>query len=113
MNALVTVLAGTGVLSLIGTLILTWSQRKKVRAEVERVGADASKVITESAAGVVALVHGEMEAMTKELTETRREMGALRRHLAVVEGLLRDRGIPVPDFVWPERRRNGTSHTSS
>lgn len=100
-------------------LITTIVQRRKLRAETERIkaekgktDADAAKIVAETAAGVMSDLIGplrvDLARHRKKLEETQTEIEALRRHLAVVEALLRENGIPVPAFVWPHV--NGGQH---
>jgi|SRR5882757_3455484 len=111
MDLVITLVASGGVLSLVGTVLLALFQRRKVAAEVERVGAEAAEAITRSATGVVALVHAELDTVATALREARKEIDALRRHLTTVETLIRDAGLTVPEFTYmPERRRNGSAH---
>lgn len=88
------VLSVLGGLGFVGAIITALSLRSKVRAEAEKTGADAASVLTGSAMSLV-------EAVQADLKETQQELRALRRHLGVVEGLLRVNGIPVPEFAWP------------
>jgi len=100
MNAFVSGGIVAAVVSLLGTLMFAWFQRKKVRAEVDRIGADASKVITEAATDAVSLVSEQLKVLRGELVEARSEVAALRRHMEVLEALLRSNGVPAPEFIW-------------
>ena len=94
MNLLVTVLSLLGGCSFVGTGIVALANRKKVRGEAAKAGADAAAVLTESALSIVDDLRGE-------LVSARAEIRALRRHLGVVERLIREQGLPVPDLDWP------------
>lgn len=89
--ALVVALSGC---SFIGTIAVAWMQRKKV-------GADAASVLTGSALQIVEDLRTELKGARTELRETRAELHAVRRHMGVLEVLLRERGVPVPELAWP------------
>ena len=89
--AVLSVLSGC---SFIGTLGVAWMQRKKV-------GADAASVLTGSALQIVEDLRTELKGARSELKETRAELHAVRRHMGVLEVLLRERGVPVPELAWP------------
>ena len=93
-EALISAGAALGGLGFIGTVITAIAMRRKVRAEADKTGADAASVLTGSAMSLV-------EEVRADLLETQHELRALRRHVGVLEGLLRVNGIPVPDFAWP------------
>lgn len=101
MNHVVTILVVIGACSWIGTGIVAFANRKKVRGEAAKAGADAAAVLTESALSVVADLRGE-------LASAREEIRALRRHLGVVERLMREQGVSMPEFDWPPHR-NGVA----
>lgn len=94
-------MASLGGLSFIGTTIQTLAQRRKVKAEAAKTGVDAAAVLTDSALAVLTAVRDEAEGLRTELSQTRAELSALRRHLGRVEAMLRERGLPVPEFIWP------------
>jgi hypothetical protein len=104
----VDVLASLGGVSFIGMIVNAFVQRRKIKAESGKIGADAAAVLTESATKfadeVREAAREDTAVLRRELQDTRSEIAALRRHLAVVEGMLR-RYLPpdvaVPDFVWP------------
>ena len=107
-NIVVTILSILGGCSFIGTGIVAVSQRRKVRA-------DAASVLTDSAMKVLTSVEQRAEKLGKQLEETQEkldetqgELRAVRRHMGVLEELLRSVGVPVPDLVWPPRR-NGVA----
>jgi uncharacterized membrane protein len=102
-NIFVTILSILGGCSFIGTGIVAVSQRRKVRA-------DAASVLTDSAMKVLTSVEQraeklgrQLEATREKLDETQDEMRAMRRHMGVLEDLLRSRGVPIPEFRWPQR----------
>jgi hypothetical protein len=95
-NVIVTLLSLLGACSFIGTGIVAWANRKKVRGEAAKAGADAAAVLTGSALSIV-------EDLRGELRSARAEIRALRSHLGVVERLLRSQGTPIPEFDWPPR----------
>jgi uncharacterized membrane protein len=102
-NIVVTILSVLGGCSFIGTGIVAVSQRRKVRA-------DAASVLTDSAMKVLTSVEQraeklgrQLEATREKLDETQDEMRAMRRHMGVLEDLLRARGVPIPEFRWPQR----------
>lgn len=97
MNVVVTLLSLLGACSFIGTGIVAFANRKKVRGEAAKAGADAAAVLTESALSIV-------EDLRGELASARAEIRALRGHLGVVERLLRGQGLSVPEFDWPPPR---------
>lgn len=108
MNTWVTVLAALSPISLLTALVVAATTRRKIQAEATKYGADAAAVLTETATELLEPLRSELTRTGRRLTETndqlektQREMSALRRHLAVVEDLLRRNGIPVPAFVWP------------
>lgn len=78
-------------------------------------GADAASVLTDRAlkAAEAAITNVEkqadklgrqLEKTQGELEKTRDELRAVRVHMDVLEGLLRERGVPVPQLVWPPQR---------
>lgn len=93
-DVVVTILSILGGMSFIGTGIVALSQRRKVRA-------DAASVLTDSALKIV-------KDLRTELEETRSEMHALREHLGGLENLLRQRGLPVPQFRYSPPRNGVT-----
>jgi hypothetical protein len=116
-NTFVAVMAALGPASLIGTVVNAWLQRRKIRAEAGKTGADAAAVLTETATELLNPLRAELDRTGRRLAETNdrlesteREMSALRRHLIVVEDLLRRNGIPVPEFVWPPSANGGRRH---
>ena len=101
MNALISSGIVAAVVTMLSGVVFALMQRRKLRAEVERIGADAASVITEAATGAVSLVTDQLKGLRTELVDARGEIAALRGHLRAVEDLLRRRGVPVPDFAWP------------
>lgn len=88
------VLSVIGGLGVPAAVVTALAMRRKVRAEAGKTGADAADVLTGSAMSYVTEVRADM-------AELQQEMRALRRHVGVLEGLLRVNGIPVPEFAWP------------
>lgn len=99
-------LAVLGGLSFLSTPIVVLLQRRKIKAEASKTGADAAAVLTESAISVLNEVRTEAKGLRAELGEARAEIRALRRHLTKVESILRVAGLEVPEFAWPPS--NGT-----
>lgn len=104
--------AALGGLSFIGGIITALAMWRKN-------GADAAAVLTDRAlrAAETAITKVEQQAeklgtqlekTQGELEKTRDELQALRRHMGVLEDLLRAQAIPVPQFNWVPRR-NGVS----
>jgi hypothetical protein len=69
-------------------------------------GADAASVLTDRA---LRAATSSIENLEKQLERTTEELRALRRHLSVLEGLLRQSGVTIPDFDWPPPHRNGVA----
>jgi len=93
---LVQIGATLGGFTFIAGIITALALWRKTKAEVKKTDVDAASVLTDSALSIVKDLRGE-------LAETRQQMQALRSHMGRLEGLLRDRGVPVPDFDWPPR----------
>lgn len=100
MNPWVAVLSILSGCSFIGTLGVAWMQRKKVRA-------DAASVLTGSALQIVQDLRAELKGTRAELKETRDELIAVRRHMGLLEVLLRAQGVPVPELPWPPLKSVG------
>jgi SpoVK/Ycf46/Vps4 family AAA+-type ATPase len=111
--------AGLGGLTFVGGIITALAMWRRTKAEVTKSGADAHAVLTETAMRAaekaIAKVEERAEKLgeqldrtSDELEKTRGELQAVRRHMGVLEMLLRERGLPVPEFLWPPRR-NGVS----
>jgi DNA repair ATPase RecN len=105
LNAVLQVAAGLGGLTFIGGIITALALWKKN-------GADAASVLTDRAlkAATTAIENVEqraeklsqqLEKTQDQLERTQHELRAVRRHMGVLEALLRDRGVPVPELVWP------------
>jgi hypothetical protein len=110
MNTLLAVLGALGPLTFIGTTINVLVQRRKIRAEAQRTtaqgekfGADAARVLAETATDLLQPLRDELRAAHEEIT-------AMRHHLARVEALLREHGVPVPTFVYPSKNGNGVKY---
>lgn len=105
MTVLLQIGAALGGLTFIGGIITALALWKKN-------GADAASVLTDRAlkAATTSIENLEKHAekLSVQLDRTTDELRALRRHLGVLESLLRDRGVPVPDFVYPPQR-NGVA----
>lgn len=101
MSWLLQVGAALGGLSFLGGIITALAMWRKS-------GADAASVLTDRAlkANATAMENlGQQLEQTQEaLEETKGELQAMRRHLRVVEQLLRRHDIPAPEFEWPLRR---------
>lgn len=108
MNTLLQVGAALGGLTFIAGIITALAMWKKS-------GADAASVLTDRAlkAATTAIENVEQQAeklgaqlerTQGELEKTRDELRAVRRHMGVLEGLLRQQGVPVPDLDWPQLR---------
>jgi hypothetical protein len=69
-------------------------------------GADAASVLTDRA---LRAATSSIENLEKQLERTTEELRALRRHMSVLEGLLRQGGVTIPDFDWPPTRSNGAA----
>lgn len=88
------VLSVLGALGLPTTVVVAITMRGKIRAEAKKTGADTASVLTGSAMEMV-------NDIRADLVETQREVRALRRHVGVLEGLLRVNGVPIPELAWP------------
>lgn len=111
-QTIVTILATALPATLLAAIANTLMQRRKIKAEAIKYGADAAAVFTETATELVAPLRKELSETRAELADARAEMAAMRTHLVLFEGLLREHEIPAPKFVWPpnggtrrERRR--------
>ncbi len=96
MSVLLQVGAALGGLTFIGGIITALALWRKN-------GADAASVLTDRALRAATT---SIENLEKQLASTTDELRALRRHMVVLEGLLRQSGISVPEFDW-QPRRNG------
>jgi hypothetical protein len=92
------VCAGLGGLTFIGGIITALAMWRKN-------GADAASVLTDRALNAATK---SIENLEKQLERTTEELRAVRRHMTVLEGLLRQSGVTVPEFDWPPRR-NGVA----
>jgi signal transduction histidine kinase len=111
--------AALGGLTFLGGLITALALWRRSKAEAKKTGADATSVLTDTAlkAATTAIANIEKQAeklgeqlvrTQDELEKTRDELHAVRHHMGVLEGLLREREIPVPKFVYPPTR-NGAA----
>lgn len=94
MSLLLQIGAVLGGLSFVGGIITAVALWRKTKA-------DAASVLTDSALSIVTDLRGEIAV-------TRQEMRALRSHISRLEVLLRQHGVPIPDFDWPPPR-NGVA----
>lgn len=98
-------LSVVGGIGFVGTIVTALAMRRKVRADATKAGADAAKVLGDTAASLVTEVRADMAELRSEhrteINEMHGEILALRRHVGVLEGLLRRHGIPVPEFARP------------
>lgn len=83
-----------GVVALVALVIRVLVGRKKLDA-------DTAAVFTATATELIEPLRKELREARRELSDTRDEMAALRRHLRLMEDLLRQHNIPTPAFVWP------------
>jgi hypothetical protein len=104
--------AALGGLTFVGGIITALAMWKKS-------GADAASVLTDRAlkAATTAIEKVEqraeklglqLEKTQDQLEKTQSELRAVRRHMGVLETLLRAQGVPVPELVWPPHR-NGVA----
>lgn len=88
-----------------GGIVTALSLRKKVRAEAKKTGADTAEVLAGVGADLVTEVRADMRELKaehrQEMREMQAEVRALRRHVGVLEGLLRTNGVTIPEFAWP------------
>ncbi len=101
MTWILQVAAALGGLTFFGGIITALAVWRKSKSEAKKTDIDAASVLTDSALKIV-------KDLRTELRETRTEMHALREHMGTLEDLLRQRGVPVPQFRWPPQR-NGVS----
>ncbi len=103
MNWLVTVLASLGGCGFIGSTIVALLNRRKIKAEASKTGADAAAVLTGSALELLKRVQDEAIGLRAELKEARAEIDAMREHMDTIQGLLRAAApeVPVPPFRNP------------
>jgi DNA repair ATPase RecN len=111
--------AALGGLTFFGGIITALAIWRKSKAEARKAGADAVSVLTDTALKAASTAIAKVEQQAEklghqlertqgELEKTRDELQAVRRHMGVLEGLLRQQGVPVPELVWPPMR-NGVS----
>lgn len=96
MNWSAVVPAVLAVCSLAGTVAMALLNRRKIRAEASKTGADAAAVLTGSALEM-------FKEVREELRDARVEIDALREHLEIIQGLLRASApqVAVPPFRNP------------
>lgn len=90
---------------LLTNVVRSLSERRKVSAEATKTGADAQAILTDTA---LKAATRSIESLERRLEQTTTELQAVRHHMGVLEVLLRQRGVPVPDMAWPPQR-NGVA----
>jgi len=77
--------------------------RRKIRAEAGKTGADAAAVLTGSALELLQRVQDEAIGLRAELKEARVEIDAMREHMDTIQGLLRQAApqVPIPAYRPP------------
>lgn len=104
--------AGLGGLTFLGTVITALALWRKSKAEANKTGADAIQVLTDNALKAASTAIDKVEKQAEklgqqlertqgELAKTQNELQAVRRHMGVLEDLLREHRIPAPKLVWP------------
>lgn len=108
MSWLLQVGAALGGLTFIGGIITALAMWRKSGADAASVLTDrALKAATEAIGQVeqqAAKLGAQLEKTRDELEKTQDELRAVRSHMVVLEGLLRARDIPVPQFTWTPRK---------
>jgi DNA repair ATPase RecN len=100
-------------------VIQVFAQRRNVKAQASKTGADTTAILTDTAlkAATAAIANieqqaeklgAQLEKTQGELELTRDKLQAVLRHMRVLDGLLRERGVTVPEFVYPPHR-NGAA----
>jgi hypothetical protein len=94
------VFSALGTASFPVTAIIAFALRRKIKAEASKTGADAAAVITGSALELLKEARDEARGLRAELKEARVEIDALREHMDVIQGLLRDAApsVPIPAY---------------
>lgn len=107
MTVILQIGAALGGLTFVGAIITALAMWRKSKAEANKTGADAASVLTDTALKAATSAIKNMEERAQKLGEqlekTQDELQAVRRHMGVLEMLLRQRGVPVPEFVFPPR----------
>jgi chromosome segregation ATPase len=110
LTLLLQISAALGGLTFLAGLITALAIWRKSKSEAKKIDVDAAAVLTDSAMKVLTSVEQraeklgrQLEATQEKLDETQDEMRAMRRHMGVLEDLLRARGVPIPEFQWPQR----------
>lgn len=103
MNWSAVVPAVLAVCSLVGTAAMALLNRRKIRAEAGKTGADAAAVLTGSALELLQRVQDEAIGLRAELKEARVEIDAMREHMDTIQGLLRQAApqVPIPAYRPP------------
>lgn len=112
MSSFLQICAGLGGLTFIGTIITAIAMLIRSKAGATKTGADTIQVLTDNALKAASTAIGNVEKQAEklgrqleetqgELAKTRDELQAVRRHMGVLEQLLREHKIPAPEFVWP------------
>lgn len=100
--------AALGGLTFIGGIITALALWRKNGADAASVLTDrALKAATTAIEMVEQRAEQRAEKLGRQLEETQDELRAVRRHMGVLETLLRQNQIPAPEFVWP--LRNGSA----
>jgi hypothetical protein len=76
-------------LSFVVTIVVALLNRKKIKAEADKTGADAVAVLTASAVQLLIPIKEELQRANEKIE-------AMGHQLDIVEGLLRENGLPVP-----------------
>lgn len=105
MTLLLQISAALGGLTFVGGLITALALWRKTSAEARKIGVDTASVLTDTA---LKAATRSIENLEKQLESTSDQLRALRRHMTVLEGLLRQSGVSVPEFDWPPYR-NGVA----
>lgn len=112
MTLFLQICAALGGLTFLGGIITALAMWRKAKAEAGKTGADTIQVLTDNAlkaaSSAIENLSKQLEQTQEALTETRDELQAVRRHMGVLEQVLRQHQILAPEFVWPSRR-NGTT----
>lgn len=109
MNWLVTALASLGGCGFIGTTIVALLNRRKIKAEASKTGADAAAVLTGSAMQLLERVQSESIGLRRELIEARAELDnmlvAIRAHTEKIQEVIDQQapGVAIPAFRYPLR----------
>lgn len=109
LDSFVQVLVAVGGVTGLATPVVVLMQRRKIRAEADKVGVDAASVISDTALELMTAAKASADAANSKVDDLTGEVDALRRHVARLEHLLQDAGIDPPVFTWQRPRRGRTS----